>query len=92
MEVIGVAGRGDVLEMGGFVFDTVLVNPTARQVLAVARSAGIAVPDPPPRWWRRRRVHREAAITDERVGALTSAALDGIRSARGGRAGEGGAR
>ena len=33
---------------------TVLVNPTARQVLTVAREAGIAVADPPRRWWQRR--------------------------------------
>src|SRR5690606_37080059 len=37
-------------------------------------------------------VHGEAAITDERVGALTSVALDGIRSAPGGRAGKGSGR
>lgn len=32
----------------------VLVNPSARQVMATARAAGIAVPDPPRRWWQRR--------------------------------------
>lgn len=32
---------------------TVLVNPTARQVVAAARAAGIELPDPPKRWWPR---------------------------------------
>lgn len=38
---------------------TVLVNPTARRVLAVARQAGIAVLDPPRPWWQRRRPDAE---------------------------------
>jgi glutaredoxin len=38
---------------------TILVNPTARQVMAVARAAGIAVPEPPRRWWQRRRTNAE---------------------------------
>lgn len=38
---------------------TVLVNPSARQVLAVARQAGITVPDPPRPWWHRRRPDAE---------------------------------
>ncbi len=33
---------------------TVLVNPTARQVVLAGRQAGLAVPDPPLRWWQRR--------------------------------------
>ena len=33
---------------------TVVVNPPARVVLALAREAGIAVADPPPSRWRRR--------------------------------------
>jgi len=40
---------------------TVLVNPTARQVLTVAREAGIAVPDPPRPWWQRRRGNPEGS-------------------------------
>lgn len=32
----------------------VLVNPTARQVMTAALAAGIAVPEPPRRWWHRR--------------------------------------
>lgn len=38
---------------------TVLVNPTARKVMTVARAAGIAVPPPPRRWWQRRRPNTE---------------------------------
>ena len=34
---------------------TVLVNPTARQVLTAVRHAGLAVPEPRPPWWHRRR-------------------------------------
>jgi mycoredoxin len=34
---------------------TVLVNPTLREVLAAARRAGLAVPEPRPAWWRRPR-------------------------------------
>jgi hypothetical protein len=33
---------------------TVLVNSTARQVVAAARQTGIVVSDPLPPWWRRR--------------------------------------
>lgn len=33
---------------------TVLVNPTARQVMMAARAAGIVVAEPPKRWWQRR--------------------------------------
>lgn len=33
---------------------TVLVNPTARQVLAAARDAGLPAPEPARPWWRRR--------------------------------------
>lgn len=40
---------------------TVLVNPTARQVLAVARDAGMPLPDPPRRWWQGRRRNHEGS-------------------------------
>lgn len=40
---------------------TVLVDPTARQVLTVAREAGIAVADPPQLWWQCRRGHPEGS-------------------------------
>ena len=33
---------------------TVMVNPPARVVVAMAREAGIEIPDPPPSRWRRR--------------------------------------
>ena len=39
---------------------TVLVNPTARQVVLAAQAAGVAVPVPPDRWWHRRRPDAEA--------------------------------
>lgn len=32
---------------------TVMVNPSAQRVLAVAADAGIEVPPPPQRWWKR---------------------------------------
>lgn len=40
---------------------TVLVNPSARQVVAAARQAGVDVADPPTPWWRRRRPGHEGS-------------------------------
>jgi len=40
---------------------TVLVNPSARQVVAVARQAEIPVSDPPRPWWQRRRPNPEGS-------------------------------
>ena len=34
---------------------TVLVNPSAHQVVDLAQAAGITLGEPPPSWWQRRR-------------------------------------
>ncbi|MCD9624245.1 glutaredoxin domain-containing protein [Rhabdothermincola salaria] len=54
-EVVRAATGGDETVPTVRLGDTVLVNPAARTVLALADSAGIERRERPAPWWRRRR-------------------------------------
>ncbi len=43
---------------------TVLVNPSADEVVATAAAAGIELPDPPARWWQRGPTGSPSPTTD----------------------------